>query len=153
MADRDQAESGKDIPKPDPAVAEGPQPVLELDAELGNVVKRANKTLRQVVGTLCVIIVLLLGAVGYLLVENAKSTQQISDTVDRAVSSDCGFFYEVGTLTLIAPPNPHASSRLAAQLVISGRDTFLGQHCPGSMGKPSSALRILASEFQIPLRG
>jgi hypothetical protein len=129
-----------------------PRPVSELDKDLKHVVRRSTYTLRVITYALAVTVALLLGTVIYLLVQNANSNQTIADSVDQAVSSDCGFFYGVGTLPLVGP-GPKQSSKLAVQLVISGRDTFIGQHCEGSLGPAQPALMHLATEYGITLRG
>lgn len=129
-----------------------PKPVSELDDQLRSVIKRATFVQRVSIYGIAIVVIGLLGGFGYLLDQNFNDQQRISNTVDAAISSDCGFFYEVGTLTLVTS-GPHQSSKLAIQLVVNGRNTFIGQHCSGSLGPAQPGLRRLAQQYHVTLKG
>jgi hypothetical protein len=117
-------------------------PVSSLD-------KQAARTLRhseRVTALIVVLLLLCLGALGYLFHDQAGATSRIDARVRQDVASICGFMKIIGTVQI-----PPAGSKILVQWVESARVAYYGHGCTPALPPPSGELRAKAAQYGVHL--
>ena len=116
------------------------------EEELPDLIKRSVRALRYMLIVVSALCLGLLGAVIYLLVNQASETAQAQRTTLKVADNMCGLTGDLGSV-----PLPTSSSELAARLVIHSRDAWFGLRCPGTITPVTPSLAQLAQKYHIPL--
>jgi hypothetical protein len=131
-------------------------PVSSLDGQASRTLRYSERMITAVV----VLLVLCLGALGYLYQQKSAQTDQlqalgrqqagetarIDARVRRDVASICGFMKIVGTAQI-----PPKASPILVQWVESARVAYYGHGCAVPLPPPSPELRAKAAQYSVKL--
>lgn len=111
----------------------------ELDRRL---LRGVHRTRWAAVGVLAVVLLVAIGVFAWVAVQQQER-----------LNATCGFFKELGTISVTPAPGAPPTSKLGIQLVLNSRASYIGLGCSPALAPASPELRMYAKRYELNLPG
>jgi hypothetical protein len=120
-----------------------PTPISDLDVDLRVAIKRWHRVRWMLVGVMAFVVIVLTVAVVVLVFRTTADEQRIE--------SSCEAWRLVGSLPVVVKSTPKVpmTSHEGVVLILSAREAFTGQACPGRLPKPSPGFMYLEKLYHL----
>jgi hypothetical protein len=121
-----------------------PKTIDQTDEMLTELTKRGGRAVKMLLAFLMVIVVVLAGAVAYLLRENYYGTAKINNIVTSRTADQCNFDYYIGTIPITSD-----SGKLGVEVVAGAREAYVGNECTPALPPASAYFISLAKKYDV----
>jgi hypothetical protein len=123
-----------------------PERPPDPDDVIVDIQARSRKILKFVLTTLTVLVLLLTGAVVYLVIGLSNETQHVIATLNKNSESRCTFYSALGSLPLPAQPFP---AKRTVQIVAASRGTYVELGCQPTLPPAGNVLREAGRRYHV----